>query len=214
MHHARHQYDLSVITGDIVGSGQLAAADYQTVIQHLSNTLTRLNAADLPTAEIFRGDSFQLVCHSPFAIHAALQLKLAMTAVGSAVRLSIARGPIEQLTDTLAQSRGTALTSAGHQLDKMRHDLWQMQDLLQPLTHAEQLLLQSCAIHLAQLTQRQAAVLQAYLQQNQPSHQQLASYFAVSRVNITNLLKQAQYDLICAIEQYFATRISNAPECQ
>lgn len=208
------QGDLTVISGDIVRSAKLDANGYQAVMQQLSRTLAELNQAGLPVAEIFRGDSFQLICQSPLAIRYALQLKLAITATGSAVRLSIARGPIEQLADTLAQSRGAALTAAGHQLDHMRDDLWQMQDLLQPLTKAEQLLLQSSAIHLTKLTARQAAVLLAYLQQHQPSHQQLADYFAVSRVNITNLLKQAQYDLICAVEQYFATRISDATERQ
>lgn len=205
--------DYTVITGDIVRSAKLASNHYQAVMQQLESTLAALKSPDLPAADIFRGDSFQLICQSSSAIHHALQLKLVMTAAGSAVRLSIVRGPVEQLGQTIAQSRGTAFTLSGHQLDQMRDDLWQMQDLRQPLTSAEQLLLQSSAVLLAQLTARQASILLAYLQQNQPSHQQLAEHFAVSRVNITNLLKQAQYDLICAVEQYFRSRISNAPEC-
>lgn len=208
------QIDLTVIAGDLVRSGKLSPIAYQTVIQQLGSTLTQLSPVGLPAGEIFRGDSFQLVCHSRQAIHIALQLKLTLKAAGSAVRLSLCRGPIEQLSDTLAQSRGSALLQAGHQLDQMRHDRWLVQDLYQPLTEAEQLLLHSCAIHLANLTARQASVLLAYLQQQQPAHQQLADQFAVSRVNITNLLKQAQYDLISAVDRYFSNRSSHMPESQ
>jgi len=200
------QPDIAVISGDLIRSSALSAAAYQQLIQTLTRFFADNSSAKLPQGSLFRGDGFQLLCPAPELVNTALRLRLTLQSQGADARLSLARGPVEQLAETLASSRGSALTLAGHQLDKMRGPHWLAQDLIQPLNKAEQLLLWSCSVQLCQLTARQAKVLLHYFASGKPSHQQLASSLGVSRANITQLLNQAQYDLISEIDDYFATR--------
>lgn len=198
----------AILTGDLVQSSALEPTQYPAVLQELQLCLARFCPAGIAAPVIFRGDGFQLATLPHLAFAAALQIRLTLISQRTDARIAIAVAPTEQLRADLNQSTGQAFTLSGQLLDKMQDERWDWAEPAQPLTEAELLVLRLVSVQLQQLTARQAAVLLAYLQQQRPQHQQLAQFFDTSRVNITNLLNQAQYSLICQVADYFSNRYS------
>lgn len=196
----------AILTGDLVGSSAIGPTQYPALLQALQQCLSRFCPADIATPVIFRGDGFQLATLPHQAFVAALQIRLTLISLRSDARIAVAVAPAEQLRADLNQSTGQAFTLSGQLLDKLQDARWDWVEPGQPLTTAEQLVLQLISVQLQQLTARQATVLLAYLQQQRPQHQQLAQFFETSRVNITHLLNQAQYGLICQVADYFSNR--------
>lgn len=200
----------AILTGDLVRSSAVEASRYPALLQALQQCLQQFCPPGIAPPVLFRGDGFQLATLPSQAFMAALQTRLTLLSLQSDARLAIAVAPAEQLRADLNQSTGQAFTLSGQLLDQLQEQRWDWLDPQQPLTTAEQLLLQLVSVQLQQLTARQAAVLLAYLQQQRPPHQQLAAFFNTSRVNITHLLNQAQYGLISQVVDYFTNRY---PQC-
>lgn len=198
----------AILTGDLVRSSAVEASRYPALLQALQQCLQQFCPPGIAQPVLFRGDGFQLATLPSQAFMAALQTRLTLLSLQSDARLAIAVAPAEQLRADLNQSTGQAFTLSGQLLDQLQEQRWDWLDPQQPLTTAEQLLLQLVSVQLQQLTARQAGVLLAYLQQQRPPHQQLASFFNTSRVNITHLLNQAQYGLISQVVDYFTSRYS------
>lgn len=196
----------AILTGDLVRSSAVEASRYPALLQALQQCLQQFCPPGIAPPVLFRGDGFQLATLPSQAFMAALQTRLTLLSLQSDARLAIAVAPAEQLRADLNQSTGQAFTLSGQLLDQLQEQRWDWLDPQQPLTTAEQLLLQLVSVQLQQLTARQAAVLLAYLQQQRPPHQQLAAFFNTSRVNITHLLNQAQYGLISQVVDYFTNR--------
>jgi len=196
----------AILTGDLVRSSAIEASRYPALLQALQQCLQQFCPPGIAPPVLFRGDGFQLATLPSQAFMAALQVRLTLLSLQSDARLAIAVAPAEQLRADLNQSTGQAFTLSGQLLDQLQEQRWDWLDPQQPLTTAEQLLLQLVSVQLQQLTARQAGVLLAYLQQQRPPHQQLASFFNTSRVNITHLLNQAQYGLISQVVDYFTSR--------
>ena len=196
----------AILTGDLVRSSAVDDSRYPLLMQALQQCLAKFCPAGVATPVVYRGDGFQLATLPEQAFNAALQTRLTLISLQSDARIAIAVAPAEQLRADLNQSTGQAFTLSGQLLDDLQQTRWQWLDPQQPLSTAEQLLLQLVSVQLQQLTARQAAVLLAYLQQQRPQHQQLAVFFNTSRVNITHLLNQAQYSLIVQVVDYFSNR--------
>jgi hypothetical protein len=198
----------AILTGDLVQSSALKPTQYPAVLQELQLCLARFCPAGIATPVIFRGDGFQLATLPHLAFEAALQIRLTLMSLRSDARIAIAVAPAEQLRADLNQSTGQAFTLSGQLLDKLQDTRWDWVEPAKPLTSAELLVFKLLSVQLQQLTARQAAVLLAFLQHQRPPHQQLAEFFDTSRVNITHLLNQAQYSLICQVADYFSNRYS------
>ncbi len=196
----------AILTGDLVRSSAIAANRYPVLLQALQQCLQQFCPPGIAPPVFFRGDGFQLATLPSQAFMAALQIRLTLLSLQSDARLAIAVAPAEQLRADLNQSTGQAFTLSGQLLDRLQDQRWDWLDPKHPITTAEQLVLQLVSVQLQQLTARQAAVLLAYLQQHRPQHQQLATFFSTSRVNITHLLNQAQYGLISQTVDYFTSR--------
>ncbi len=196
----------AILTGDLVRSSAVDAHRYPALLHALQQCLQQFCPPGIAGPVLFRGDSFQLATLPSQAFMAALQTRLTLLSLQSDARIAIAVAPAEQLRADLNQSTGQAFTLSGQLLDRLQEQRWDWLDPQQPLASAEQLLLQLVSVQLQQLTARQAAVLLAYLQQQRPAHQQLATFFQTSRVNITHLLNQAQYGLISQVVDYFTSR--------
>lgn len=198
----------AILTGDLVRSSAVETSRYPTLLQALQQCLQQFCPPGIAAPVLFRGDGFQLATLPSQAFIAALQTRLTLLSLQSDARIAIAVAPAEQMRADLNQSTGQAFTLSGQLLDRLQDQRWDWLDPQQPLATAEQLLLQLVSVQLQQLTARQAAVLLAYLQQQRPAHQQLATFFQTSRVNITHLLNQAQYGLISQVVDYFTDRYS------
>lgn len=196
----------AILTGDLVRSSAIDTSRYPRLMQALQQCLAQFCPAGIATPVVYRGDGFQLATLPEQAFNAALQTRLTLISLRSDARIAIAVAPAEQLRADLNQSTGQAFTLSGQLLDSLQQTRWEWLDPQQPLSTAEQLLLQLVSVQLQQLTARQATVLLAYLQQQRPQHQQLADFFHTSRANITHLLNQAQYSLISQVVDYFANR--------
>jgi hypothetical protein len=196
----------AILTGDLVRSSAIDADRYPALMQALQQCLLPFSPPGVATPVVYRGDGFQLATLPAQAFNAALYTRLTLISQHADARIAIAVAPAEHMRADLNQSTGQAFTLSGQLLDSLQETRWQWLDPQQPLSQAEQLMLQLVSVQLQQLTARQATVLLTYLQQQRPQHQQLAVFFNTSRANITHLLNQAQYSLIGQVVDYFANR--------
>lgn len=111
-------------------------------------------------------------------------------------RISIGLGEIDPPVATLGRSSGEAFVLSGHQLDTMGTDTLVVNSS-NPVFQRDTSLLTRFADHMiSQTTSRQANALYYYLTEQDNSHQALATLLGTSRVNVTKLLNQAEYQLI------------------
>ena len=117
---------VSVITGDIIGSTQLSAADRKPMVKAMNSLGDMLAKAGYPlkSQEVFRGDSFQLVLTETWQIlDVALLIRAYMRSVELEslqqldVRLGIGIGPVEFKAKNQNESDGTAFRLAAQALE-------------------------------------------------------------------------------------------------
>lgn len=120
----------AVLTGDLVGSSQLAAADSRRALDLLRAAAGHFGEAcpgSVSTEmDTFRHDSWQWLLESPeLALRAAVFLRawLKMESRPQApldTRIAIGLGPVEEIdSQRISNSRGPAFTASGKALDAM-----------------------------------------------------------------------------------------------
>ena len=187
----------AVLTGDIIKSQKITAADYDSVIASLKQQVNSLQSYCNLAFTLYRGDEFQLYLSNPgYAGLAAVLIRLNLLSLNQDARISIGIGDIDALRDPVSTSTGSAFTLSGHGLQSMAQQRLLLQVDHAPLPPALALLIRFCDDKLQQLTRRQASALNYYLSEPNNQHQQIADRMRTSRVNVTKLLNQASYVLI------------------
>ncbi|MFC3034682.1 hypothetical protein ACFOEE_19440 [Pseudoalteromonas fenneropenaei] len=191
----------AVLSGDIVHSSKLAAKQYEYLLAKLSEQLAELKVRYQSDHYFFRGDGFQVwVPNARHAWHVALLLRLQMIMLKVDARVAIAVAPQQSHRDNLATSTGPAFTLSGQALDTMKPQRFACviaDTVLDPHFALNILFIDHLLQH---LTPRQAEVLLSYftsdLEGKRNLHETIAQQLGSSRVNITRLLNQANYQLI------------------
>lgn len=119
---------VAVLTGDIVGSSKLEAADRRKLLDEMQAAAEELcglypKAIPLP-ADIVRGDSWQiLVIDLKFALHAAVfyraSIKARMRPRRVNTRLVLALGTVDFVAERVSESDGQAFRLSGKALESM-----------------------------------------------------------------------------------------------
>ncbi|WP_434360460.1 hypothetical protein NF212_08020 [Parasalinivibrio latis] len=190
----------AVLTGDIVRSRTLTPDDFTQVLSTLDSACKVIQKQSDATYEIFRGDAFQILFPNPEdSISAAITIRLALRASLTSTpdaRISIGLGEIDPPAATLGRSSGEAFILSGHHLDTMAAETLVVSSPSPAFQRDTSLLTRFADRLLSQTTNRQANALYHYLTDEDNSHQAIASLLRTSRVNVTKLLNQAEYQLI------------------
>lgn len=121
----------AVITGDIVKSSKLTAAELEKLPGVIAEALGRVPAVcppgtEIPAFSIFRGDSFQILTPPDCALKTLILVRAGLRtaypkrlANAVDVRSAIAIGRVEKIAGNITESIGEAFTLSGHLLDKM-----------------------------------------------------------------------------------------------
>lgn len=121
----------AVLTGDLVDSSKLSAAESRAALQTLQEAAERFAAtvdgAPPAALDTFRHDSWQWPAPRPeLAVRAALYLRAALKMTSPPkrkldTRIAIGIGTVEELdTQRVSNSRGPAFTASGKALDGMK----------------------------------------------------------------------------------------------
>jgi hypothetical protein len=113
----------AVLTGDIVGSTQLASDKFEAageLLHRLAREFEEIHPGSLVgQPDIFRGDSWQICLQRPaLAVTAAVFVRSGFKADNFETRIGIGWGAVDRLhTDRITESNGPAFARSGRALD-------------------------------------------------------------------------------------------------
>lgn len=187
----------AVLTGDIVKSGQIQPAEYDKLLYQLDQVLRTICSQLNAQYVIYRGDSFQLLLQEKeLAVHQALLIFLTLKAVNTNIRISIGLGEVSNLRSDIKSATGPAFTLSGTELDRFKDHVLKVSSYHKTLQAILDTPVKLADKLISQLSARQAEILLHYLTAQDKSHKELAIALNTSRVNITKLLNQANYQLM------------------
>lgn len=205
---------IGVLTTDIVGSTKLSATDLRQTLSSLEQHLADLQSRHKLIYALYRGDEFQLAIDNPLqAAGLMLQLKLwlagghATPALACTASLAIGPGRLEGSDP--GKANGQTYVASGRGLESTKRGQFDIQ-VLGISDPALPLLCQQLSFVLNRLTRNQAALLYTYLNEEFPTHQQLANQLETSRQNISDRLRACGAELLEPFLDYIAQRIEQA----
>ncbi len=196
-----------VITGDIVGSQQLAEGDYQQVLSTLEEELTALCKQYDGKFDIYRGDAFQVqLTHPEHSVKVAtiLRLRLKASPVSRDLRQSIGLGSWSDSSQSPKRASGEAYVLSGGGLDNMKAERLSIHTASDDFNERFALLTRYLDMQLGGLTQIQSEVLRCLLLNSDKSHEALAQTLNKTRSNVTRILLAANYHLVIDYLEYFS----------
>lgn len=111
---------VGVITGDIINSREMNSKEWSMVLRNLKSILIELEKEYEGKAEIFRGDSFQMVIDAKYALTAALLLKFFIKSLQFDARIALGIGKIKAPATQIVTSMGEAFELSGSLLDLIK----------------------------------------------------------------------------------------------
>jgi len=202
----------SVVTGDIANSTSIAADKRVELIEQVS-ALIKSWVAKPEDAEIFRGDSFQLLFDDVAeALKRSIQircwLKSYQDGPGNApldARLSIGIGDIAYFGKSVLDADGEAFHLSGRAFDEMKAT----QNFLQLSTNDQQLnkqlniILNLANIIISQWTKNQAEVI--FLLLEGKTQQEMADELKIAQSAVNNRIKLSRWKEIDKTMRYIAS---------
>jgi len=202
----------SVVTGDIANSTSIAADKRVELIEQVS-ALIKSWVAKPEDAEIFRGDSFQLLFDDVAeALKRSIQircwLKSYQDGPGNApldARLSIGIGDIAYFGKSILDADGEAFHLSGRAFDEMKAT----QNFLQLSTNDQQLnkqlniILNLANIIISQWTKNQAEVIFLLLEGR--TQQEMADELKIAQSAVNNRIKLSRWKEIDKTMRYIAS---------
>ncbi len=108
----------AVITGDIINSSEFETKIW---IKKLKEILSEADSER--NWEIFRGDSFQLICEAEKALEILLFIKSGIKSIkGLDVRMAIGLGEITYKGNKISESNGSAFVNSGRSFENLKKD--------------------------------------------------------------------------------------------
>lgn len=108
----------AVITGDIVNSSEFETTIWIKKLKEI------FSESDLDKNwEIFRGDSFQLICEAEKAIEILFSIKSGIKSIkGLDVRMSLGLGEIDYKGTQISESNGSAFVNSGRSFELLKKE--------------------------------------------------------------------------------------------
>jgi len=202
----------SVVTGDIANSTSIAADKRVELIEQVS-ALIKSWVAKPEDAEIFRGDSFQLLFDDVAeALKRSIQircwLKSYQDGPGNApldARLSIGIGDIAYFGKSVLDADGEAFHLSGRAFDEMKatQNFLQLSTNDQQLNNQLNIILNLANIIISQWTKNQAEVI--FLLLEGKTQQEMADELKIAQSAVNNRIKLSRWKEIDKTMRYIAS---------
>jgi len=202
----------SVVTGDIANSTSIAADKRVELIEQVS-ALIKSWVAKPEDAEIFRGDSFQLLFDDVAeALKRSIQircwLKSYQDGPGNApldARLSIGIGDIAYFGKSVLDADGEAFHLSGRAFDEMKatQNFLQLSTNDQQLNNQLNIILNLANIIITQWTKNQAEVI--FLLLEGKTQQEMADELKIAQSAVNNRIKLSRWKEIDKTMRYIAS---------
>ncbi|WP_250207624.1 ArsR family transcriptional regulator [Alteromonas oceanisediminis] len=207
-----HNKGIAVISGDIVNSSDLTAAQYERLLKRIKDIQAWISEGNSANAHsIERGDEFQSVVHDyQNALRYTIIYRVAIKALGKEFesRISVATSASADVRATVSESMGGAFVLSGRGLKALKNDR-----LIFTADHSElaeqfDLLIKYLDRQLTELTPRQCEVMLPMLQTAQDlSISDLAKHLGVAVATVSKSLKASGWPLIDALNSRFITHV-------
>ena len=201
-----------VVTGDIANSTSIAADKRVELIDRMS-TLIKSWVAKPEYAEVFRGDSFQLLFDDVTeALKRSIQircwLKSYLDGVGSEqldARLSIGIGDVSNFGKSVLDADGEAFHLSGRAFDEMKatQNYFQVSTNDQKLNEQLNVILHLANIIISQWTKNQAEVIFLLLEGR--TQQEMADELKIAQSAVNNRIKLSRWKEIDKTMRYIAS---------
>jgi len=197
----------AVLTGDIVKSSSLIAAQLESVRECVLGAVEQARGWQRGTvkgrAEFYRGDAWQvLVGEVSRALRIAVLIRASLIAQGIAdTRISVGLGSVENLSRTrVSLSTGQAFVLSGHGLENMSHHCRLSIEAAraEPLAGWLKTAVRLTDAVISRWKSRQAEIVVAALSPNEPTHEQIAHSLspAISRQSVSKSLESADWPAV------------------
>jgi hypothetical protein len=206
----------AVLTGDIINFTQLDSESRQLLIEE-TEKLIKAWAKDPDEAQVFRGDSYQLVLDdTDKAINRSIQLicwfkkhRLNKKILSLSTRISIGIGKVAYKGKTVLDSDGEAFHLSGRVFDNMsRGELLAVTTADEEKNHQVAILLVFINQIIDQWTKSQAEVI--FLKGEGYTQQKMAEELGIQQGAVNNRLKAAKYNEVEKGINYIAKTVKQA----
>lgn len=193
----------AVLTADLIDSTKNASKPW---LEALKITLQSLGKTPYDW-DIFRGDSFQLICEVPDALQYSLYVKSSIRQLeGIDVRIAIGIGAVNLPIENITEATGTAFLFSGRCFDNLRQNL----AISTGNSKADEqlnLLLELALLQMDNWTDVEAQTLAPAFLDLQLTQLSLASKLLKSQSTISATLKRSGFDAIRKLEAYYRQNI-------
>lgn len=194
----------AVITGDIIESQQTATTVWMPV---LKEALQKFGSSPKDW-EIFRGDSFQVVCAAEQALLHVMIIKSYLKSHDIEVRMAIGIGTIDYRTDKVTNSNGPAFVYSGIRFDELKKQTLALKTPWEEFTIPFSIMLDLAALTFDKWTAKTAEVVCFKLQNPSMSQQEIAMNLDKKRQgNISESLKRGGFDELEQLLEYYHKQV-------
>ncbi|AWG22505.1 transcriptional regulator [Flavobacterium faecale] len=195
----------AVITGDIIESQQTATTVWMPILKEVLSQFGS-NPKDW---EIFRGDSFQIICPPEQALLCAMIIKSYLKSHEIQVRMAIGIGTIDYRTDKVTDSNGSAFVHSGTRFDNLKKQTLALQTPWEELNSPLSIMLDLAAITLDKWTAKTAEVICFKLQNPSLSQKEIAENLDKKRQgNVSEALKRGGFDELQQLLDYYHKQVT------
>jgi transcriptional regulator with XRE-family HTH domain len=193
----------AVLTADLIDSTKNASKPWLEV---LKRTLQSLGRTPLEW-DIFRGDSFQLICDVQDALQYSLYLKSSMRQLeGIDVRIAIGIGAVDLPIENITEANGDAFLLSGRCFDNLRQNL-AINTGNSKADEQLNLLLELALLQMDNWTDIEAQTLAPAFFDLQLTQLSLADKLSKSQSTISATLKRSGFDAVRKLEAYYRQNI-------
>lgn len=197
---------VAVITGDIINSQAIKSeVDWNSELQRLLSDFGN-SPKDW---QVYRGDSFQLVCYQPEnALRIALKLKAGLKQHKELdVRMAIGIGSIEHHREQVLQSSGEAFVNSGRKFDSLKKQTLALKSPWQEFDESINLLINLALLTIDNWPETSAEVVLARLEHPEATQKDIAALLRIPQSRVSERLSRAGYGPIMDAEEYYRERI-------
>jgi hypothetical protein len=202
----------AVITGDIVNFTTLKSEEREALVRD-SKEMLHILSPQKGDAELFRGDSFQLIVDTlSDALFKSIQLRCWFKKVQSRrqkvsldAKIAIGVGGISYFGDSVLDSDGEAFHLSGRTFDKMEDELLRIVVPDEKLNKQLEIIADLMNVIITDWTKAQAEVI--YMLLERKTQQQIAEIIGIAQSAVNNRIKLAKWKEIERTVNYISSLI-------
>lgn len=204
---------IAVISGDIVNSTKLAAAQFEQVLTRTKEIQSWISAGNASNAHsIRRGDEFQSVVHDiENALRYTIVYRVGIKALGKEFdsRISFAIAMNADLRELVSESMGEAFVLSGRGLKALKNDRLVFHSDRCELTDHFGLLIKYLDRQLSELTSRQCEVMLPMIRSHETmSIGELAEKLDIATATASKSLKASGWALVNELNKQFINQVA------